>query len=479
MACIVSIVKDQDIKDYPKYPPFDPDIGYPEYPFSQALGEEENRIYHMVRLALWQMGWDAANYGTANWSPLSEIVKPGDIVVIKPNLVTFSEANFKSTITHGAVIRPIIDYVYIALKRNKGKIIVAEVPAQNMPLRSFNKAVHCTGLARIVSCLRERGVPIELRNCSSERRYFSGFSSKLHIERFSGDPLGNFLVDLGELSEFCGLNEMQYGYGCSYLLREEKSHFSNRKHEYSIPRTFLDANVIINMPKIKTHNIAGISGALKNVLGITDKRYWIPHWRINEISSQQQGLRFLLFKLRNFQLLGSCNQYLYKISYNIRNVEWIINRMIKKLLRIKVSERPLIEGIDWRKNDILWRVIIDLNRILFYSTKEGKISPYRQRKYLTVADGIIGGQGNNPLSAEPKVLSTICASIDPVALDIVVCDMLGLDYKKVKSVTRAERLSIFPIGSGDIDDIVIRRLDVHKLSGNKDVESNQAIKKKK
>jgi len=76
--------------------------------------EEVNHVYDGVRRALRALGLDFDRYGTKEWNPLGELIKPGDRVVIKPNLVRDfheTDGNIYSIIAHASVIRAIADYV--------------------------------------------------------------------------------------------------------------------------------------------------------------------------------------------------------------------------------------------------------------------------------------------------------------------------------------------------------------------------------
>ena len=117
---------------YPSTPPFSPSEAFPEYPFRDApTSNEANATYAAVRSALGLLGLDRPRIDTVGWNPLGHIVHPGDMVVVKPNFVR----DFRETqsghddclITHGAVIRAVLDYVYIAL-RGSGRVIVADAP---------------------------------------------------------------------------------------------------------------------------------------------------------------------------------------------------------------------------------------------------------------------------------------------------------------------------------------------------------------
>ena len=61
------------------------------------------------------MGLDAANFGTRSWNPLGELIRPGETVLLKPNLVRQSHQfndDWEHIITHGSVIRAVADYVF-------------------------------------------------------------------------------------------------------------------------------------------------------------------------------------------------------------------------------------------------------------------------------------------------------------------------------------------------------------------------------
>ncbi len=53
------------------------------------------------------------------------------------------------------------------------------------------------------------------------------------------------------------------------------------------------------------------------------------------------------------------------------------------------------------------------------------------RPVLTLADGVVGMEGEGPSSGTPKELGFLAASADSVALDLVVADILGIPRKSV------------------------------------------------
>jgi len=51
-------------------------------------------------------------------------------------------------------------------------------------------------------------------------------------------------------------------------------------HQYLVAKEVVDADVIINLPKLKTHKKAGVTCALKNLIGINGNKEYLPHHRV-------------------------------------------------------------------------------------------------------------------------------------------------------------------------------------------------------
>jgi len=61
---------------------------------------------------------------------------------------------------------------------------------------------------------------------------------------------------------------------------------------------------------------------------------------------------------------------------------------------------------------------------------------------LTLADGVVGMEGNGPSSGEPRVLGLIAGSREPVALDSVLIDLLGFPASAVPVQMEARRQAL-------------------------------------
>ena len=55
------------------------------------------------------------------------------------------------------------------------------------------------------------------------------------------------------------------------------AHHGPGRHEYLFVKRALDADLLINLPKLKTHMKTGLTGALKNLVGICGRKESLPH----------------------------------------------------------------------------------------------------------------------------------------------------------------------------------------------------------
>jgi len=87
----------------------------------------------------------------------------------------------------------------------------------------------------------------------------------------------------------------------------------------------------------------------------------------------------------------------------------------------------------WHGNDTIWRVVDDLNRILFfYDQVKQRLADRPQRRYFAIVDGIVAMEGNGPLRGSPKPCGLILAGEDPLAVDVVSTTLMGFDWRHIR-----------------------------------------------
>jgi len=430
-------------------PPFAPDAGYPE--LRAGAGRfPGNFVFREFREFLRTLGWDMERFGTAAWNPLGWLVRPGATVVLKPNLVVSDHPEgdrlVRYTDTDGPIIRCIGEYVLRALE-GRGTIIIGDSPIKET---DFAKATHLTGIDRVVEALRGRGAEVELvdfRDFVSRRDEVAMVDGRSQ----SGDPRGYSEFDLGSRSE---LEEVS---ASSARFRSTAAYYENRmpethapgRHRYSVANSVLQADLFINVPKLKTHCKAGITVALKNLVGICNEKRWLPHHRKG--SPEQGGDEYaehtasgvkLVERLKDFFVQNPIGKIFYPRIM-------LLNKLGKRVLGIDIIRRirnsdPYQNG-GWYGNDTVWRMVLDLNKILRYGQVGGTLSATPVRRALTIVDGLWAGELEGPLKPAPKVAGVFLAGLDSVALDVVAATLMGFDYKKIKQLDRGLMISDFPL----------------------------------
>lgn len=427
----------EDNCSYPSISPFRPSKKYPEYPFDE-ISEQNNNVYDMVRNGLLMMKYDFDNFGKRNWNPLGEIIKPNDVVLIKPNLVMhenqIKENGVLCLYTQPSLIAPIIDYVVIALN-GVGKIVVGDAPMQEC---DFESLIEKSGYKELMSFYSEKlkntNITIELIDFRELRS--RSVKGVMHSSISSTDGK---VIDLKDQSEFYG--ESDYFFENARITNYDpnilKKHHNKERNEYYISDYVINADVIINVPKPKTHRKAGITASLKNVVGICCRKEYLPH---HTNGSKLEGgdeylnnsvIKKVLDKLSDVRNI----QFQTKKSYK---VAWFLKKVYNYLLKMSnlISLDSYYEG-SWYGNDTISRTIVDLNKILFYSDKNGIMRKSKQRQYLIVADMIISGEGEGPVAPSPRETGMIAISEDPVCFDETILWFMGAKKEYIKTIYRA------------------------------------------
>jgi uncharacterized protein (DUF362 family) len=445
----VSIYRDA-LLTYPEGGPFDADREYPEYPFAgKGRLDTANKVYGAVRESLRLLGLDALRFDSPGWNPLGSVIAPGNSVLIKPNAVLDinqrrGESVFAS-ITHGSVLRAVVDYAYIALG-GRGKILIADAPLAHCDFENWKKV---TGVQAVVDLYRERlGFEIEvhdLRNLYVPWDYEHNYAPSHLRDRTVRDPAGYTEVDLGAESEYRDFStqDIRLMFGSDFKREETVRHHLDGHHRYYVAKSVLDADVLISVPKLKTHQKVGVTLNIKGMVGTQGDKNYIPHFRIGHPArggDEYPDLGVLQNNLNRYRswlyssLLGYENRavdfafkFLGKVHHQgQRAVEW---RGIRKY---GANYRGNIIGGAWYGNDTAWRMALDLIRIVLYADGSGALCPSPQRKFFSVVDGIIGGEGEGPLGPTTKPCGVIVAGFNPLSTDAVAARLMGFDVRKIK-----------------------------------------------
>jgi uncharacterized protein (DUF362 family) len=381
-----------------------------------------------------------ARLGLAGPRPLAGLVRPGDTVVVKPNLVYDRVSDPRAALTNGSVVQAVCDLVLDALA-GRGRVVIADVPLQSA---RFDAVVRSTGLDAVMAHYRRQGAPVELLDLRQEYLEVDGTRHR-GIERLPGDPLGYAIVNVGAASELeeLGAYRSRFAVGDYDQDSTAKSHMSSERNEYLIPRTILAADVLINVPKLKTHKKAGITCALKNLVGICGHKSYLPHFR--EGRPRDGGDEFAIdhaikaLQRATIDRLKTTPAALYRA---VRSLGRIVLRLATWGERADLRR---VMGGSWHGNDTLWRTILDLNKIARYADRDGQLHDTPQRRYLCIVDGVYSGENDGPILPDLRHDGLLLAGMNPLLVDLVVCLLMGVDPAGIKQVRRGFDIRRFPL----------------------------------
>lgn len=401
---------------------------------SRAVADVAN-VRACLEQLLYQLGFDRENYGNARWNPLKEIIAKGDRVLLKPNLIRQNHLFnplWEHVITHSTVIAAVVHYVFKALD-GTGEIIIADGPQIDSDYERIYEVLGFEELKQHYQ--REHGYQLQFLDLREER-WITRDDVIIERIKLPGDPKGYVEFDLADRSEFIGHRSNGRYYGADYNFRQTQAFHSEGRNRYRLSRTALEADVFINLPKLKTHKKTGVTLSLKNLVGIHGDRNYLPHHTIG--TPREGGDEFQSDNLMS-ALQSRMTERFKQALGNRGGTGGVAVRALKRMgYQVFGSTEEVVRSGNWYGNDTTWRMALDINKLLFYGTTDGELhNQLGKRKYLTIVDGIIAGEGNGPMAPDPKPCGVLIGGFNPVAVDTVCATLMGFDYRRLPVVARA------------------------------------------
>jgi uncharacterized protein (DUF362 family) len=429
----VAVIK--TIDHYDVQVPFDPPALYPEFSGTKnSKMSGFNPIYDSVRKLFIALELDKERIDSGEWNPLSGLIVPGNKVFIKPNLVRENNGigqDMNSMVTHASVIRPIIDYVHLALE-GRGEIVIGDAPVPEANFQIITNKNHLQPTIGYLSNLyRSEKFAIKL----IDMRFARGSEEEFHEFDHLGieiDLKQDSFLDLFSDKE---LENLTYLYEDNSFMTKVHNRLANK---YRIAREFLDADVFINVPKLKTHYKAGVTLSLKNLIGLATNKSYIPHLRNgppsrNGDATPDYGLMEKIGGEMKRHKNDLKRKFLYLCSNLAGDKAGFIRRIETKYRLVKPPKGC------WQGNDTIWRVALDLNRILLFADKNGVMGSGLQRRIFNVIDGIVGGEKNGPLHCLKKPAGILVGGHNPYAVDLTATRLMGFDHEKIPLMRNARK----------------------------------------
>lgn len=404
---------------------------------------EDSAVARAVGRVAANLGWNAEGKG-----PFGGLIQPGARVLLKPNWVLHHNqgtGGMEPMITHHSVIKAV---VLAVLQADPAEVIFGDAPIQTCDFEQLlaegDLATWASELAKTDS--RFKGV-------KDFRRTTSTYVNGVRVAEENLRPEDEFvLFDLGadSLLEPITDEKDDFRVTCYDPRLMAKTHGRGR-HRYLVARDVIAADVVINLPKLKTHKKAGITCALKNLIGINGNKEYLPHHRIG--GTNLGGDCYPGDSKIKRMLEYTADRQNTSESASGEKAWSVVATQLNRMLHL-MGDNLGIEG-SWSGNDTIWRTGLDLNRILLYGELDGGMASSPRRRVIHLVDAIVAGQGDGPLSPLPLPYGLLFAGDNAACVDWFGAQLLGYDPQLISIVRGAFENFQWPIATCRPEEITV------------------------
>lgn len=353
----------------------------------------------------------------------------GKKVLLKPNLVRQNKAPLDEIclFTHPNLI---LATLKVIIECKPLSVIVGDAPVQDC---HWEEMLHQDFYDEVNKLSEKYDVPITI--CDFRKVIFDSNTNTFGKSKRTGD---DYLVfDVADRSWLDPITEEDNKFRVTNYDPDRMKIFHKKGiHKYCVAKELFESDVVITMPKTKTHRMAGLTNSLKVIVGIIGDKDYLPHHRIG---SKDEGgdcykdhcvIRAWAESLVDFANRHRGAFYYLPLKYFIA-VMWKISRP---------NQGESMAGT-WYGNDTVWRMVMDLNIIAIYGKKDGTLANEPQRTIFTLCDAIVGGQKDGPLQPQPLASGVLFFSNDSFLSDEVAGHLYRLHLDKIPLLAQASKMN--------------------------------------
>lgn len=341
-------------------------------------------------------------------------------VLLKPNWVLHNRKKDDELCmrTHDNFLLAVLEVV---LKKKPASVLIGDAPVQGC---RWDDVVRPLFIEKVNALAGQYEIPVKIKDF--RRVTFDPSSNNLTLER---NPITDYVIfDLGKQSYLEPISKSGKNKFRVTDYHPDRLSESHRPgvHKYCITKEIFENDIIITLPKVKTHQKAGVTNALKILVGVNGDKDFLPHHRKGGVKDGGDCYpgKNLILKISE-EILDQANRRRGKKSYKpLRYLSILFWK-----LSFPSSKENLAAA--WYGNDTTWRMTLDINLIAKFGRMDGEIDKNPQRVLFSLSDGIIGGQGDGPLKADPLPLGFVCFSNISSLTDAAMANLMGFEIKKL------------------------------------------------
>jgi Domain of unknown function (DUF362) len=334
-------------------------------------------------------------------------------------------------VVHASVIRALVDYLLLAARRLEQplEVVIADTPLQSS---DFDLMCAQNGLTELMAHYRARGASVSLLDLRLERAVINDHFLILERIPLPGDPSGSVIVDLGQQSLHYNAGRRDVRYSVQdYDDGVTQDNHRGEVHRYRFSKTVLEADLLVNLCKLKTHAKAGVTLAMKNIIGANVSKDYLPHFVPG--GPRRGGDEFSSDSFH--QTVVRCARDFFYRHPALAPVHRVLKRSATSVekRRAESGEGSSYAGA-WHGNDTVWRTIVDINRVLTFASADGVMQEAPQRDVVYFVDGICGMEGEGPLKGQDKRVGLLAMGDDPVEFDAKLAYIMGFEPATVPHI---------------------------------------------
>jgi uncharacterized protein (DUF362 family) len=336
-------------------------------------------------------------------------------IFIKPNWVKHSSKPSDDLClrTHDSFTLAVVSFL---LNFKPAEIVIGDAPIQGC---HWDRMLSPLFQKKIQDLSEKHTIPIHIRDF---RRRIYHVKENKPLEEVR--PLEDYVIfDLGKKSQLEAITKPGKNRFRVTNYNPDRMSIAHAPgiHKYCITKMLFDADVVISLPKVKTHQKTGITCALKNIVGINGDKDFLPHHRMGGTETGGDcypGGSYLRYwsELAMDEANRAQGTHSFRIWQKLSSLLW--------KLSFPGPEHQKAAG--WYGNDTCWRMVLDLNKIVKFGSSDGSISDKPRRLLYSICDGIIGGQGDGPLDPEPLPMGIISCTNDFLVNDQAMATLMSL-----------------------------------------------------
>jgi len=373
-------------------------------------------------------------------------------VLLKPNLVKQNERKYDEIclFTHPNLI---IATLKVILECNPRSIIVGDAPIQDC---HWEEMLHKDFYDEVDKLSKKYKVPISIRDF--RKVIFDPSTNTFGKSRRTEEDY--LIFDVADRSWLEPITDEKIKFRVTnYDPDRMKLSHAKGMHKYCVAKEIFESDIVITMPKMKTHRMACLTNSLKILVGMNGDKDYLPHHRIG--SSDQGGDCY-----KDYNPLRSLAEKLMDLSNRHKGAFYYLplRFFCKVLWKVSLPNKGESFGATWYGNDTVWRMVMDLNIIAQYGKLDGTLAQTPQRVLYTLCDGIVGGQNNGPLIPEPLASGVLMFSNDSYLSDETAGLLFQLKINRIPLLRQASILNKDKDCEITINGNLVNRKDVSNIS---------------